>query len=128
MTSRGVWQLRKLTIHYCDKAGSSRGVRDYLGKMLVPFAQANPQLEVVARHRPSKHPFVQGEYVTEGEQKQLSLKNLSALQVATQVQSLRDSRPVNLRKWAKPFRSSPSVQGPWEQGRDLGPHRTIRTS
>ena len=48
-------------------------------------------------------------------------------QVAMQVQSLRDSRPNKLRKWAKPFRTSPSIQGPWEMGRELGPHRTIRT-
>ncbi len=127
MTSRGVWQLRKLVIYYCDKAGSSRGVRDYLSKSLVPFATDNPQIQIVAKHRPAKHPFVHGEYVAEGEEKQLSLKNLSATQVAMQVQSLRDSRPNKLRKWAKPFRTSPSIQGPWEMGRELGPHRTIRT-
>lgn len=27
MSRRGVWQLKKLVLHYCDKSGSSRGTR-----------------------------------------------------------------------------------------------------
>ena len=127
MATRGVWQLRELVISYCERSGSSRGVREFLHTRLIPFASENPQLQIVAKQRRDRHPYALGIYVTEGERKQLDLKNLSAHQVAHQVQSLRDARPVKLRKWAKPFRSSPSVQGPWEMGQELGAHRTIRS-
>lgn len=127
MTTRGVWQLRSLVISYCERSGSSRGVREYLSNQLVPFATANPQLQLVVQKRQDRHPFVQGVYVTEDEKKKLSLKSLSAPQVEVQIQSLRDGRPINLRKWAKPFRTSPSIQGPWEMGQELGSHRTIRS-
>ena len=127
MTTRGVWQLRSLVISYCERSGSSRGVREYLSNQLIPFATANPQLQIVAQQRKMRHPFVQAEYVNEDERKKLDLKSLSAHQVAAQVQSLRDARPIHLRKWAKPFRTSPSIQGPWEMGQELGSHRTIRS-
>ena len=127
MTTRGVWQLRSLVISYCERSGSSRGVREYLSNHLVPFATANPQLQIVAQQREDRHPFVLGLYVTDDEKKQLSLKSLSASQVDFQIQTLRDGRPLNLRKWAKPFRTSPSIQGPWEMGQELGSHRTIRS-
>lgn len=127
MTTRGVWQLRSLVISYCEHSGSSRGVREFLSNQLVPFATANPQLQIVAQLRRDRHPSVQGDYVTEDEKKKLSLKSLSAQQVEVQIQSLRDGRPIKLRKWAKPFRTSPSIQGPWEMGQELGSHRTIRS-
>ena len=127
MTTRGVWQPRSLVISYCERSGSSRGVREYLSNQLIPFATANPQLQIVAQQRKMRHPFVQAEYVNEDERKKLDLKSLSAHQVAAQVQSLRDARPIHLRKWAKPFRTSPSIQGPWEMGQELGSHRTIRS-
>ena len=127
MTTRGVWQLRSLVISYCERSGSSRGVREYLSNYLVPFATANPQMQIVAQQRKDRHPYVRGVYVTDDEKKQMSLKNLSASQVAIQIQTLRDGRPLNVRKWAKPFRTSPSIQGPWEMGQELGSHRTIRS-
>ena len=127
MTTRGVWQLRSLVISYCERSGSSRGVREYLSNHLVPFATANPQLQIIAQQRKDRHPYVLGLYVTEDEKKQLNLKSLSASQVAVQIEALRDGRPIKLRKWAKPFRSSPSIQGAWEMGQELGSHRTIRS-
>jgi hypothetical protein len=33
---------------------------------------------------------------------------------------------VGLRKFAKPFRTSPSVQGEWQLGQLLRPHLTLR--
>mmetsp|Transcript_4552 Transcript_4552/g.8859 ORF Transcript_4552/g.8859 Transcript_4552/m.8859 type:complete len:130 (+) Transcript_4552:39-428(+) len=127
MTTRGVWQLRSLVISYCERSGSSRGTREYLSNYLVPFATANPHMQILVQQRKDRHPYVLGVYVTDDEKKQLSLKNLSASQVAHQVQTLRDSRPLKVRKWAKPFRTSPSIQGPWEMGQELGSHRTIRS-
>ena len=60
-------------------------------------------------------------------EKTLSLSNLSMQQVMERVQFLRNARPVGMQKWAKPFRTTPSIQGEWEMGQLLDkPHRTIR--
>ena len=48
MATRGVWQLRELVISYCERSGSSRGVREFLHTRLIPFASENPQLQIVA--------------------------------------------------------------------------------
>ena len=94
--------------------------------MLVPFAEANPHIEVCVSERPNKHPLIKGFYANDPE-KTLSLKNLSMQQVVERVKFLRDARPVGMRKWAKPFRTTPSIQGSWELGQLLDrPHRTIR--
>ena len=56
MSRRGVWQLSKLTLNYCEHSGSSRGVREFVAGGLDAFRQANPQLELVAALRPGRHP------------------------------------------------------------------------
>ena len=102
-----------------------RSRRSYLQQQLVPFASSNPQIKFTVGRWPNRHPFVIGRYLADGE-KVLSLKNLSPLQVASRVQFLRDSRPVPLRKWQKQLRSSPSIQGSWQMGRELPAHKVIR--
>ena len=92
----------------------------------MPFATANPQIEICVCKRPNRFPKVKGWYVQD-RSKELSLKGLSRLQVVERIKLLRDSRPIAVRKWAKPFRTSESVQGPWEYGQLLDrPHQTIR--
>ncbi len=76
MTTRGVWQLRSLVISYCERSGSSRGVREFLSNQLVPFATANPQLHIVAQQRQDRHPFVQGHYVTDDEKKKRLIQKI----------------------------------------------------
>jgi len=126
MCSRGVWQLRGLMISYCRWGGSSRGVREFLERDFVQFAEANPQIQFCAVPRGSREPYARGYYVRD-KSKTLSLKNLSAQMVAERLQFLRDMRPLGLRKWAKPFRTTPSIQGHWELGQQLDrPHRTLR--
>eukprot|EP00962_Isochrysis_galbana_P020622 scaffold6021_cov117-Isochrysis_galbana.AAC.19 len=126
MCSRGVWQMRKLLIKYCDYGGSSAGVRDWIQTQLIPFGKANPHLEIIASRSPGRHPHVQARYLADGD-KSLSLKNLSYKQVSMRIQFLRDARPVRLSKWDKPFRTTPSVQGEWKLGQQLGnEHRVIR--
>ena len=124
--NRGVWQLRSLLIQYCNRSGSSRGVKDYAERFLVPFAEANPQLSIAVSMRPGKHPYVRGWYVQD-RPKRLSLINLSAEQVIERIQLLRDMRPIGLRKNAKAFRTTPSIQGEWELGQKLDrPHVVVR--
>lgn len=101
--------------------------RHFLEKQLVPFAEANPQIDICVSKRPNRHPFVRGWYLRDHD-KQLSLKNLSMEQMLERVQFLRDMRPVGLNKFAKPFRTSPSVQGEWRMGQLLDrEHVTIRS-
>ena len=127
MCTRGVWQLKALSIRFCTRGGSSGGLRDYLERMLVPFANANPQIQIsVSKLAFGRHPFVRAEYLADSE-KTVSLRNYSAPQVATAIQQLRDSRPIGLRKWDKPFRTTPSLQGEWAHGRVLDrPHTVVR--
>jgi len=128
MCTRGVWQMRKVMIKYCDYSGSSAGVRDWIQTQLTPFAKANPHLEVIVSRNPGKEPHVRARYLADGD-KALSLKNLSWKQVTMRVQMLRDARPVKLKKWDKPFRSTPSVQGEWTMGQELhNEHRVIRVA
>ena len=100
--------------------------RQYLEEHLVTFAEANPHLQIAVAPRPNRHPFVRGWYLRD-KSKTLSLRNLSAAQIVERLQFLRDMRPVGLRKWAKPFRTSRSVQGEWQLGQLLNrPHQTLR--
>ena len=100
--------------------------RQYLEENLVNFAEANSHIQIAVESRPNRHPIVRGWYARD-KPKSLSLKNLSLEQVAERLLFLRDSRPMGLSKWAKPFRSSPSVQGQWQLGQLLDrPHVTLR--
>jgi len=129
MCTRGVWQLNKLVVRYCEHSGSSQGVRAWLTNQLVPYAKANPQIQFVAFRRPAKHPVVVGEYLTDGT-KSLSLKGCSWQQVQMRIDYLRDSRPIRLRKWARPFRVTPSVQGGWKMGQqlDMASHQVVKVA
>ena len=126
MCSRGVWQCRGLLLQYCNHSGSSAGVRAWCERFLVPFAEANPQIQFAVSVKPNKHPMVQAHYLHD-KPKKLSLKNLSAHQVVERIHLLRDMRSLGLKKNSKPFRTTPSIQGLWEMGQKLDrPHRTIR--
>ena len=103
-------------------------MRDFCDRLLIPFAAKNPQVEVVLSQLQvrSRHPFVVARYLSDPD-KDLSLRGLSAEQVLSRMQLLRDSRPGRLRKWAKAFRMSPSIQGPWSLGQTLSaPHHVVR--
>jgi large subunit ribosomal protein L43 len=88
MAQRGVWQLRKLVVNYCDFGGSSRGARcalsgracrahlhhpftaaaccsprrEFVQAWLPRFKEENPQLEVEEVMRRGRHPFLLADY------------------------------------------------------------------
>lgn len=126
-----VLQCKKIDFHYCDWAGSSRGMKyvlviptltekiltvarsGFIKSQLPRFAAANPQVEFSVSPRPSKHPIIVGHYVN-GRQISLCVKNMEPLEVLKKAESLRDANGEKLRRVVKPVSSdSPSVRGVW---------------
>ncbi|DBA69533.1 TPA: hypothetical protein ACH3X2_012733 [Trebouxia sp. C0005] len=62
MTQRGVWQLQRLTVSFCEHSGSSRGAREFVKSFLPLFAEDNKHIEVKAEVKPGRHPCLRGEY------------------------------------------------------------------
>lgn len=90
MATRGVFQLSKLRVHYCDCGGSSRGVRDFIRQNSVKFAKENPATEVETVMRRGYHPFLFGEYL-DGTHKMITVKNLTPKEIVNYATVLRNS-------------------------------------
>jgi large subunit ribosomal protein L43 len=118
MATRGVFQLNKLKLHYCEKGGSSRSIRDYIinGK-LVEWARLHPHVEIEVKVRNGKHPFVQGDYRSSPSEciHQISVKNVDSwkdVQDACQTLFNRSGRKIT--KITTPvLTDTPSIQGVW---------------
>ncbi|KAL7429574.1 hypothetical protein ACHAXM_001769 [Skeletonema potamos] len=81
MATRGIQQLQKLRIRYCEHGGSSSAIRQYLQQSphtsenhLINFATAHPSIQIIVKPRNGHHPYIQGEYLT-GQSKQICVKN-----------------------------------------------------
>ncbi len=60
MSNRGVRQLRKLSVFFCDWGASSNGVRELLGStQLKEFHQNNPHVDLEFIIKSNHHSFVQ---------------------------------------------------------------------
>lgn len=90
MATRGVFQLRKLTVKYCEHGGSSKGAREFIRHRIVEFANKTPATEVVTELRPGRHPHIAGEYET-GESKSIGVKNLTPSEIMDYAMTLRNS-------------------------------------
>ncbi|KOS18709.1 54S ribosomal protein L51 [Escovopsis weberi] len=108
-----ILQCKKLDFHYCDWAGSSKGMNGFIKSLLPRFAAANPQVEFAVSPRPGKHPVVIGHYVN-GRTKPVCVRNLSPYEILQKVELLRDASGDKLRKTNKAVLSTnPSVRGIW---------------
>ncbi|XP_009104214.1 54S ribosomal protein L51, mitochondrial isoform X1 [Brassica rapa] len=65
MALRGVWQLQKLVVSYCNWGGSSRGIRAFMESELPALIEKNPQLEVATELSRGQHPYLKGIYSIE---------------------------------------------------------------
>lgn len=76
MATRGIPQLQKLRIRYCEVGGSSATLREYISKnpYLLKFAKDNPHIYITIKPRNGHHPYIEGQYIN-GATKQICVKN-----------------------------------------------------
>ncbi|KAK4099061.1 hypothetical protein N658DRAFT_498872 [Parathielavia hyrcaniae] len=108
-----VLQCKKMDFHYCDWAGSSRGMNGFIKSLLPKFAAAHPQVEFTVSPRPSKHPVIIGHYIN-GREKAVCVRNMEPYEILKKAELLRDASGEKLRRTAKPVQSiNESVRGIW---------------
>jgi large subunit ribosomal protein L43 len=124
-------QCTKLVFEYCEAWATSFRTRTYIANNLSKVAAANPHVEMVLKHRPSKQPVVRGFYsqchhftciclfskssLVNGRTKEICLKDYEVSTIAQKVQLLLDSSGAKI----KPLKRrtiesmSESVRGIW---------------
>ncbi|KAK0738345.1 thioredoxin-like protein [Schizothecium vesticola] len=108
-----ILQCKKMDFHFCDWAGSSKGMNTFLKSFLPAFAQAHPQIEMTVSPRPGKHPVIIGHYIN-GKQQSFCVKNIDPSQVLQKAKLLRDASGEKPKKYSKPVSSiNESVRGVW---------------
>ncbi|CRK28160.1 54S ribosomal protein L51 like [Verticillium longisporum] len=108
-----ILQCKKLEFHFCDWAGSSKGMNGFIKSQLPKFAAAHPQIEISVSPRPAKHPTIVGHYIN-GNSRSLLVKNMQPMEILRAAESMRDTNGEKLRRANKPVTSiNPSVRGIW---------------
>ncbi|KAI9827831.1 MAG: 39S ribosomal protein L51, mitochondrial [Thelocarpon impressellum] len=108
-------QCKRLDFHYCDWAGSSRGMNAFLrSPLLAAFARSHPHIELTVSPRPASHPIIRASYIN-GREKVVCVRNLEPAQVLQKAELLRDASGEKLRREKKPVKSGggESVRGVW---------------
>ncbi|GAB4815870.1 hypothetical protein N2152v2_002916 [Parachlorella kessleri] len=114
MSRRGVWQLKKLVLNYCDHSGSSKGAREFLEHVWPQFTKDNPHLAAEAVLRRGRHPFLEASYLT-GNVRSVDLRNNTPEEILRQAVLLRSSagRKASLQVKQRTVTKQPSIQGQW---------------
>uniref|UniRef100_A0A0D9XB89 Large ribosomal subunit protein mL43 n=1 Tax=Leersia perrieri TaxID=77586 RepID=A0A0D9XB89_9ORYZ len=113
MALRGVWQLQKLVVSYCDWGGSSRGIRAFMETHLPALKEKKLHLEVVTQLVRGQHPNLKGIYKNHNE-RVVCVRNFGPEDILLQATRLRNSlgrKVVKLR--SRHVTKRPSVQGTW---------------
>ncbi|EPE10347.1 mitochondrial 54s ribosomal protein l51 [Ophiostoma piceae UAMH 11346] len=108
-----ILQCRKLDFHYCDWAGSSKGMNAFIKHRLKKFAAENPEIEFTVSPRPTRHPLIVGHFIN-GEVRMSNVRNLDPNQVQKEAEALRNATGEKDRKYTKAVSSiNASVRGVW---------------
>ena len=130
MATRGVFQLQKLTLFYCEHGGSSKAVRDFLASgRLVSWATERPHLEIQVRVRNGKHPYVKADYLSSPNDNihQICVKSNQARSPDMEMvlDQLYNRSGRKTKKFTKPvYTDTPSIQGVWTPSLNL--HMTTK--
>lgn len=89
MATRGVYQLKKLALVFCDWGGSSRGAREFIRQDIAGFARRTPDARVEATVRRNRHPVLIGTYLN-GNTKVIGVKNTDAREILNYAMFLRN--------------------------------------
>ncbi|ORY15333.1 thioredoxin-like protein [Clohesyomyces aquaticus] len=108
-----ILQCKRLDFHYCDWAGSSRGMVDFIKRDLAKFAKQNPQIEITISPRPHRHPVIKGHYIN-GMDKPVCVRNMARAEIMEKANLLRNASGEKLKRVNKPVTSlNESVRGIW---------------
>ena len=122
MATRGIPQLRKLRIRYCEHGGSSATLRTYLQESphLLNFARSHPHVEIIVKPHNGHHPYIQGKYIN-GNTKQICVKNTTQRRIIEVMDMLRNTSGRKIvRLGGLAVRGDcVSVQGVWTPMLDL---------
>ncbi|KAL3674443.1 hypothetical protein V7S43_000394 [Phytophthora oleae] len=120
MATKGVWQLKQVTIRYCQHGGSSRHVRQLLGdERFLKFVEENPQVQFDTELKGARHPILIGDYVT-NQRKVSDIKNQDIPFILKQLERLRNSSGRKMTPIKKPVNSKrPTIQGIWQPDLDF---------
>ncbi|XP_021752186.1 54S ribosomal protein L51, mitochondrial-like [Chenopodium quinoa] len=113
MSLRGVWQLQKLIVSYCDWGGSSRGIRAFMETNLPSIKESNPRIEVVTELIRGQHPHLKALYRNKNE-RVVCVKNMTPEDVLLHANRLRNAlgrKVIKLK--TRHVTKHPSVQGTW---------------
>ena len=121
MATRGVFQLQKLWVFYCEHGGSSKAVREYLGAgKLVEWATEHPHVDIILKPRNGKHPYVRGIYKTQATAHQVCIRNSTPEEIGQVMDKLHNRSGRKIKKLVKPVvTQTQSVQGVWTPMLDL---------
>jgi large subunit ribosomal protein L43 len=108
-----ILQCKRMEFTFCNRGGSSIGMRKYIERFLPEFAYKHPGIEIIVAPRPNHHPAVTGFYINGGS-KPVCVRNLDPLQIVNKVTLVRDANGEKLKKVNKAVTSlNPSVRGIW---------------
>ena len=119
MATRGVFQLTKLVVHYCEHGGSSKTLRNYIGNgKLAAWATKHPHIDIEVKQRNGRHPFVHADYITNSDKTslhQISVKNYERWEHVEEVLDVLSNRSGRkIKKITKQvLTDTPSIQGIW---------------
>lgn len=115
MCTRGVFQLRKLSLFFCDFGGSSEGVRNALvSQELKDFMEENKHIDFNFIIKRNHHPFLTGAYIN-GYLKDIPLRSSNSDQVLEALCRLRNQlgRKSFTASGPRVYHPVSSVQGKW---------------